>query len=91
MNLSNLDLEKVLKKNEEELKSIKDTKASELQKIEEFKKQYEILNDIMNLEDVKGKLQIKIAVLNDELKEVTNKINISEEILNYLNCNIKLN
>lgn len=39
----------------------------------------------MNLEDVKGKLQIKIAVLNDELKEVTNKINISEEILNYEN------
>ena len=90
LNLSNLDLEKVLKKNEEELKSIKDTKASELQKIEEFKKQYEILNDIMNLEDVKGKLQIKIAVLNDELKEVTNKINISEEILNYENLEKEL-
>ncbi|HAT4315614.1 DUF4041 domain-containing protein [Clostridium perfringens] len=90
LSLSNLELEKELKNKKEELKSIEVTKTSELNKIEDFKKQYEILNDITNLGDEKGKLQIKIAALNDELKDITNKINITSEILNYENLEKEL-
>ncbi|WP_300350695.1 DUF4041 domain-containing protein [Clostridium sp.] len=83
LNLSNSDLEKEVKKREEELKNIRDEKVSELNKIEDFKNQYEYLNDIVNLEEGKGKLQIRIAALNDELKEVAGKLSISKEILSY--------
>lgn len=87
---SNSELEKKIEKNKEKLNLISDelkeassNKLEEIKKIEDFKEQYEILNDIVNLNDGKGKLQIRIAALNDELEEVSRKLELSSELLNY--------
>ena len=83
INLEKTKKEEELKKINEEFDLINNKKSEEVKKIEDLKKQYNRLNNINNLDNEEEILKTKISELNDELNNVSRKIGLSLEILNY--------